>query len=184
MTIGEQIKYIRKRRGLTQGQLAEATGIHPVTIRKYETNKLQPKKEQIQKIADTLMVSPMVFGGLEANTIRIESVGDMLGLLILMYKSNVIIISEDTSEIRLTPALKGHLVFMATKKNASISDGAIHLTDAQAERDFLTWAQLYDNHMKLQEKYGSDPDKQTVLLEDEEQLRIIEMELIMNMDPL
>ena len=49
MTIGEQIKYIRKRRGLTQGQLAEATGIHPVTIRKYETNKLQPKKSRYKK---------------------------------------------------------------------------------------------------------------------------------------
>ena len=38
--------------------------------------------------------------------------------------------------------------------------------------------------MKLQEKYGSDSDKQAVLLEDEEQLRTIEMELIMNMEPL
>ena len=175
MTIGEQIKYIRKRRGLTQSQLAEVTGIHPVTIRKYETNKLQPKKEQIQRIADTLMVSPLVFGGLEANTVPMRSVGDMLGMLILMYKSNVIVVSQDPSEIRLTPALKGHLVFLATKKNASVSDGVIHLTDVQAEQDFFRWTQLYDNHLKLQEKYGADPDKQATLLEDEEQLRIIEM---------
>ena len=82
MTIGEQIKYIRKRRGLTQTQLAEVTGIHPVTIRKYETNKLQPKKEQIKKIADTLMVSPLVFEGLDANTVPMRSTGDLLGLLI------------------------------------------------------------------------------------------------------
>lgn len=184
MTIGEQIKYIRKRRGLTQGQLAEATGIHPVTIRKYETNKLQPKKEQIQKIADTLMVSPLVFSGLEANAIRVESVGDLLGLLILMYKSKVIIISDDTAEIKLTPVLKGHLVFIATKKNALVSDGVIHLTDVQAEQDFLRWTKLYDNHLKLQEKYASNPDLYDALLEDEEKLRTIEMELIMNMETL
>ena len=184
MTIGEQIKYIRKRRGLTQSQLAEVTGIHPVTIRKYETNKLQPKKEQIQRIADTLMVSPLVFGGLEANTVPMRSVGDMLGMLILMYKSNVIVVSQDASEIRLTSALKGHLVFLATKKNASVSDGVIHLTDVQAEQYFFRWTQLYDNHLKLQEKYGADPDKQATLLEDEEQLRIIEMELIMNAEQL
>ena len=130
------------------------------------------------------MVSPLVFSGLEANAIRGESVGDLLGLLILMYKSKVIIISDDTAEIKLTPVLKGHLVFMATKKNASVSDGVIHLTDVQAEQDFLRWAKLYDNHLTLQGKYASDPDSQTALLEDEEKLRTIEMELIMNMETL
>ena len=184
MTIGEQIKYIRKRRGLTQTQLAEVTGIHPVTIRKYETNKLQPKKEQIKQIADTLMVSPLVFEGLDANALLMRSVGDLLGLLILMYKSNVIVVSDDVSEIKLTPVLKDHLVFMATKKSVSLADGVIRLTDAQAEQDFLTWARLYNNHMKLQEKYASDPDQQPALLEDEEQLRTIEMELVMNTEPL
>ena len=42
MTIGERIKYCRKRIHMTQNDLAEATGIHPVTIRKYETNKIVP----------------------------------------------------------------------------------------------------------------------------------------------
>lgn len=184
MTIGEQIKYIRKRRGLTQSQLAEVTGIHPVTIRKYETNKLQPKKEQIKRIADTLMVSPLVFEGLEENMVPMRFIGDLLGLLILMYKSNVIVVSEDASELKLTPVLKDHLVFMATKKSVSLADGTIHLTNAQAEQDFLRWAQLYSNHLKLQEKYASDPEKQAALLEDEKQLRTIEMELIMNTEPL
>ena len=75
MTIGEQIKYIRKRRGLTQTQLAEMTGIHPVTIRKYEINKLQPKKEQIKRIAASLMVSPLVFEELDdgSNTFKVKS---------------------------------------------------------------------------------------------------------------
>ena len=64
MTIGEQIKYIRSRRNITQNQLAQIVGVHPVTIRKYETNKLQPKKEHLSKIADALWVSPLVFRGL------------------------------------------------------------------------------------------------------------------------
>ena len=38
MTIGEKIKYCRKQIGITQDKLAELTGIHPVSIRKYETN--------------------------------------------------------------------------------------------------------------------------------------------------
>ena len=164
--------------------IKKACGIDKASGVPNKTKVASITKEQIKKIADTLMVSPLVFEGLDANALLMRSVGDLLGLLILMYKSNVIVVSEDTSEIKLTPVLKDHLVFMATKKSVSLADGVIHLTDAQAEQDFLTWARLYNNHMKLQEKYASDPDQQPALLEDEEQLRTIEMELVMNTEPL
>ncbi len=49
MTIGEKIKYCRKQIGITQDKLAELTGIHPVSIRKYETNKMQPQPPQLEK---------------------------------------------------------------------------------------------------------------------------------------
>ena len=44
MTIGEKIKYFRSRIGITQAKLAELSGIHPVSIRKYETNKKMQKQ--------------------------------------------------------------------------------------------------------------------------------------------
>ena len=56
MTIGEKIKYCRKQIGITQDKLAELTGIHPVSIRKYETNKMQPQPPQLEKIAAALGV--------------------------------------------------------------------------------------------------------------------------------
>lgn len=182
MTIGEQIKYIRTRRGLSQSQLADMTGIHPVTIRKYETNKLQPKKEQIRRIADVLRVSPIVFDGTEAGSIPVKTIGDMLGTLILLYKSGVITASD--SEIKLTPALKEHLLFITTKGKISIADSVIHLEDAQTEKDFFKWAKLYDNYQKLKEKYGSDDELSAELLEEKEQLQTIEMELIMTPEEL
>ena len=43
MTIGEKIKYFRTRIGITQAKLAELSGIHPVSIRKYETNEMVPQ---------------------------------------------------------------------------------------------------------------------------------------------
>lgn len=49
MAAGEKIKRYRKSLGITRNELAERSGIHPVTIRKYETNKLVPKIEQIVK---------------------------------------------------------------------------------------------------------------------------------------
>ena len=36
MTIGEKIKYVRKLYHMSSAELAERTGIHPVSIRKYE----------------------------------------------------------------------------------------------------------------------------------------------------
>lgn len=116
--------------------------------------------------------------------ISLDTVGDLLGLMFFLYKSQVIQVSHDTSEIRLALVLKDHLVFMTRKKNVSVTDGAVHLSDIQAEQDFLKWAHLYDNYIKLEEKYSSDPNLEDMLLENENDLKTIEMELIMNMKPL
>ena len=56
MTVGERIKTFRKKKGLTQKQLAEKLGIIEETIRKYELGKLNPKKETLLRIAQALDV--------------------------------------------------------------------------------------------------------------------------------
>ena len=56
MTIGENIKKIRKERGITQKQSGDRCNINEANIRKYENGKQNPKKETIQKIADALGV--------------------------------------------------------------------------------------------------------------------------------
>lgn len=58
MTTGEKIKHYRKQAGITQDQLAERAEIHPVSIRKYETNKMTPRWENVNKIAKVLGCSP------------------------------------------------------------------------------------------------------------------------------
>lgn len=58
MTIGDKIKYHRKSQNLTQDKLAELANLHPVSIRKYETNKMKPKIEQLFRIAIALDVPP------------------------------------------------------------------------------------------------------------------------------
>ena len=76
MTIGEKIKYCRKQIGITQDKLAELTGIHPVSIRKYETNKMQPQPPQLEKIAAALGVSYNALNGSDTAGLRLETVGD------------------------------------------------------------------------------------------------------------
>lgn len=56
MTTGEKIKSARQNAKLTQKKLSELTGIAEPTIRKYESNRLNPKKETLQKIAFPLGV--------------------------------------------------------------------------------------------------------------------------------
>ena len=57
MAIGENIKRIRKEKGLTQKALGERCKINEVQIRQYELGKANPKIETIQRISNALNVS-------------------------------------------------------------------------------------------------------------------------------
>lgn len=54
MTIGEQIRYVRKHVGLTQKELGDLSGTSETTIKQYELGKRQPRIEQLKKIAYAL----------------------------------------------------------------------------------------------------------------------------------
>ena len=56
MSVGDHIKNARKSAGLTQKELAEKCGTAEITIRQYESNKREPRNEQLMKIARILNV--------------------------------------------------------------------------------------------------------------------------------
>lgn len=56
MTIGERIAYYRKKRHLTQKELAEKCNIYHTTLSLYENDKATPKMDTLQKIAQALDV--------------------------------------------------------------------------------------------------------------------------------
>ncbi len=57
MTIGQNIKRIRKEKGLTQKQLGELCNIDEANIRKYENGKQNPRIDTIDRIAAALDVN-------------------------------------------------------------------------------------------------------------------------------
>lgn len=59
MTIGESIKKIRKKKGITQKELANLTGLAEATIIRYEKNKFKPNLKQMERIAVALNVAPV-----------------------------------------------------------------------------------------------------------------------------
>ena len=56
MSIGEIIKKIRIEKGMTQKQLGEKIGMAESNIRKYESGKLNPKLQTLEKFAKGLEV--------------------------------------------------------------------------------------------------------------------------------
>lgn len=56
MTVGKNIRRIRKAKGLTQKELGKMCSINEVQIRQYELEKANPKIETIEKIANALNV--------------------------------------------------------------------------------------------------------------------------------
>lgn len=55
-TIGERIRELRKAKGWTQDDLAEAANIHRVTIAQYEAGKVIPKSTSLKRLTDALEV--------------------------------------------------------------------------------------------------------------------------------
>ena len=54
MTIGDKIKNIRIQKNITQKELADALGIAPNSLYRYENNMREPKAEMLGRIAGAL----------------------------------------------------------------------------------------------------------------------------------
>ncbi|HET8655019.1 MAG TPA: helix-turn-helix domain-containing protein [Longimicrobiaceae bacterium] len=57
MDLGEKIKARRKALGLSQGELAERSGINPTHLSRLETGKYQPSVDVLKKLVEVLQVS-------------------------------------------------------------------------------------------------------------------------------
>ena len=57
-SLGEQIKTLRVRRGMTQEQLAQKLNTTKAAVSRYEKDQRQPRLEQISEIAKALDASP------------------------------------------------------------------------------------------------------------------------------
>ena len=90
MDIAERIKRLRELYNITANELAEITGIHPVSIRKYETNKMVPGIEVIDKMCNALNLSRMVFEGIPKQNTDFHFTGDFFQVLFLLLANNTL----------------------------------------------------------------------------------------------
>lgn len=180
MTIGEKIKYLRKQKGVTQTELALLTGIHQVSIAKYEKDKMLPQPEQLEKITEALNVSRNIF--VDDGSFKLETYGDLMGLLITLCKSNVLVVNgkrdRNSALIPRTVAFE----FSPVISNFFTEDVQSKIQFAPDEPlllDFLKWEKQYHNYEKMFKKYsGSSNAVEVAALEElHDLIEMIEIEL-------
>ena len=180
MTIGEKIKYLSKQKGLTQTALSALTGIHQVSITKYEKGKMIPQPDQLQQIVEALGVSPMIFFGSER--FRLETRGDLMGLLINLCKSKVLVVKgkrdrnsmliPSTVAFEFAPIISKRFTGKAERNSSFKPDEPLFV-------NFLKLEKLYHNYENMLKKYsGSDSGAEIAAFDElRETIEKIEIEL-------
>lgn len=153
LTLGEKIKYLRKQLGLTQDQLAQMTGIHPVSIRKYETDKTKPQPAQIERLAHALGVGSFALSGINKDDAPIETVGDLLGLIITLCDTGILqitgtrgtdnMIIPETVQIQFNPNLSPYLKTCGLiVSSQDINDGHSNAMPPDILHNLLAWEKM------------------------------------------
>lgn len=168
MTIGEKIKYLRKQKGLTQTELSALTGIHQVSITKYEKGKMIPQPDQLQKIVEALDVSPMIF--FESASLKVETRGDLMCLLINLCKSGVIVVKgkRDRNVALIPSTVSFEFATIISKRFAGKAEKIFSFEpDEPLLLDFLKWEKQFHNYKKMFKKYsGSSNAAEIAALKD------------------
>lgn len=192
MTVGEKIKYCRKQLGITQEKLAERTGIHHVSIRKYEINKMQPQPAQLERIADALGVSYHALNGIDHAGMRLQTVGDLMGLLMVLCHGGILQITgergepdnphrlrEDTVSIRLNPVLAPYFSIGGGKGELPLESALLRVKSKQIMGQLLDWEKIDFLYRRSVTAAGEHPNEATrAALEDLAEMKEkIELEL-------
>ena len=174
MTLGERIRFCRKNSGLTQEQLAEITGIHSVSINKYEKDKMVPKPDQLSKIALALNVSTMALNGSEDPSFRVETIGDFMGFLFTMHHSGIMMlkgkrdkegyIKEETAYIEINPSIKQYFGIKGLDKDSA--DQVFLLQNKQVLKDLIKWEQTENFITSNQAKYDEMTDEEKAAFDE------------------
>lgn len=168
MTIGEKIKYLRKQKSVTQTELAQLTGIHQVSIAKYEKDKMIPQPEQLEKIVEALNVSRMIF--FDDSSFKLETKGDLMGLMILLCKNKVLVVNgKRDRNSALIPSMVTFEFNPIISKffSADVQSKIQFSPDEPLLLDFLKWEKQFHNYENMFKKYSGSSKAAEIAALDE-----------------
>lgn len=164
------IKYVRKLYNMNSAELADRTGIHPVSIRKYESNKMVPQSPQIERLAAAFHLSPAIFSGLTDMRFDYQFRGDCLVMLIMLYTSGTLIINgerneknllkKETVKFTVSPLLQKFLQLSEKDKALSFEDFNVLIKDNDTLDRFIFWEFMYNRRDKLYDAYMEEETKE------------------------
>lgn len=178
MSVGENIKKIRKEKGLTQKKLGELSGINEVQIRQYELGNANPKIETLEKIANALQVNTMVFYGtyppVSHDDIQLKTTAFYATIKLLECVYN-------RAESVSTNAYKDN-VFAYSSNYISIgTDNKIAISNNDFDK-IVEYVQSYisnliglvgENELTFLKNWESEPDIDDLVLEENEHVKIL-----------
>lgn len=133
MNVAERIRKVREVLGITANELAQITGIHPVSIRKYETEKMIPGREVIDKMCEALKVPRILFEGFPKQTYDFQRAGEFYQQLFTLTENNTI--SMDTNKngftFALNPELSKYMILKHGDDEIPLNEIHLELNEAQ-----------------------------------------------------
>ena len=195
-TIGEKIKYLRLRIPLTQTELAERAGLHPISIARYELGKRIPDREQLSSLAQALNVSLFAFFDIVDENFKIDTIADFFGLLFMLHRSGLVVfdgerdkegvIQSDTLSIKLNESSPISRIFRFCYLQKPVDNNKIvvELLDEKAKENLCKWERLMQTKKELEPFISSQKEKVMINLENAyrdkifENCELIELELL------
>jgi len=104
MTIGENIRRIRKQRGMTLQQLGDEIGVSEAYIRAYETGRRNPKQQKLEEIAAALHVNVETLTGADFDGVKAMH---RLFQIFRQYPGELIEYKDSDGEDRLAVSFNG-----------------------------------------------------------------------------
>lgn len=152
MTIGENIRRIRKERGLTLKQLGEAVGVSEAYIRAYESGRRNPKQQSLEALATALHVNVEALTGSDFDGVKAMH---RLFQVFRQYSGELITYTDKEGDERIAVSF-GSLMLMSSwmeryeqyqkeiiecEKISDVSERANALL--RAEESFNLWMDIY-----------------------------------------
>ena len=149
--IGQRIKVLRKRKGLSQTELANTMGKSLRTLQKYETGEIEISIAVVNQLADILDATPTFLLGYEADTAPIRSLADIMGFLFKLEQVTGVEFSIDVKRPPRSKEWKCGITFNGKADADFNTDMCLFLEDWENQReDVRSYQTSQKNYRKWQ----------------------------------
>ena len=154
---------------------------------------MQPQPPQLEKIAAALGVSYNALNGSDTAGLRLETAGDLMGVLMVLCNSGILqingergedkLLKDDTVSIHLNPVLSSYLEIRYTARGKahtlSLQDALLNIRSYKVFNDLLKWEKMNYIYQSALKSAGDNPNEATQATIDEiaETKEKVELEL-------